>query len=160
MGHRYSWGILPQTPVFSLRSACCHWGTAPSLSGLNIHVPKPLLVSQLYPRQRAERSEKTGVWGRITQEVRCPDSFFLYFVRSKNPEAYEGPVSKSALPTTARRAKRENGGLGEDPPGSPMSHLSYRSGNSQRAYEGPNLGRWPTGRRQYDGDSEERSFCM
>jgi hypothetical protein len=33
---------------------------------------KPLLVSQLYPRQRAERSEKTGVWGRIPQEARCP----------------------------------------------------------------------------------------
>jgi hypothetical protein len=32
--------------------------------------PKPLLVSQLYPQQRAERSEKTGVWGRIPQEVR------------------------------------------------------------------------------------------
>jgi hypothetical protein len=31
--------------------------------------------------------------------------------------------SKSALTTTARGAKRENGGLGEDPPGSPMSHL-------------------------------------
>jgi hypothetical protein len=27
--------------------------------------------------------------------------------------------SDGALPTTARRAKRENGGLGEDPPGSP-----------------------------------------
>jgi hypothetical protein len=33
--------------------------------------PKPLLVSQLYPRERAERSEKTGDWGRIPQEVRC-----------------------------------------------------------------------------------------
>jgi len=38
----------------------------------------------------------------------------------------EAPVSKSALPTTARRAKREDGGLGEDPPGSPMSHLHPR----------------------------------
>jgi hypothetical protein len=28
--------------------------------------------------------------------------------------------SDAALPTTARRAKRENGDLGEDPPGSPM----------------------------------------
>jgi hypothetical protein len=26
------------------------------------------------------------------------------------------------LPTTALRAKRENGGLGEDPPGNPMTH--------------------------------------
>jgi hypothetical protein len=25
VGHRASWGILPQTPVFSLRSARCHW---------------------------------------------------------------------------------------------------------------------------------------
>jgi hypothetical protein len=25
--HRTSWGILPQTPVFSVRSACCHWYT-------------------------------------------------------------------------------------------------------------------------------------
>jgi hypothetical protein len=31
--------------------------------------------------------------------------------------------SDGALSTTARRAKRENGGLGEDPPGSPkMTH--------------------------------------
>jgi hypothetical protein len=30
--------------------------------------------------------------------------------------------SDGALHTTARRAKRENGGLGEDPPGSPMTH--------------------------------------
>jgi hypothetical protein len=34
-------------------------------------VSKALLVSQLYPRHSAERSEKTGVWGRIPQEVRC-----------------------------------------------------------------------------------------
>jgi hypothetical protein len=27
-----------------------------------------------------------------------------------------------ALPVTARRAKRENGGLGEDPPGSTMTY--------------------------------------
>jgi hypothetical protein len=27
-------------------------------------------VMELYRRQRAERSEKTGVWGRIPQEVR------------------------------------------------------------------------------------------
>jgi hypothetical protein len=35
--------------------------------------------------------------------------------------ASEGPSevdSDEALPVTARRAKRENGGLGEDPPGS------------------------------------------
>jgi hypothetical protein len=25
VSHRTSWGILPQTPVFSLRSARCHW---------------------------------------------------------------------------------------------------------------------------------------
>jgi hypothetical protein len=25
VSHRASWGILPQTPVFSLRSARCHW---------------------------------------------------------------------------------------------------------------------------------------
>jgi hypothetical protein len=29
--------------------------------------------------------------------------------------------SYGAVPTTARRAKRENGGLGEDPPGSTMT---------------------------------------
>jgi hypothetical protein len=27
VSHRASWGILPQTPVFSLRSARCHWHT-------------------------------------------------------------------------------------------------------------------------------------
>jgi hypothetical protein len=30
--------------------------------------------------------------------------------------------SEGALPVTARRAKRENGGLGEDPPGSTMTY--------------------------------------
>ena len=29
-----------------------------------------------------------------------------------------------AVPVTARRAKRENGGLGEDPPGSPMTYCT------------------------------------
>jgi hypothetical protein len=31
--------------------------------------------------------------------------------------AFARHSSDGALPTTARRAKRENGGLGEDPPG-------------------------------------------
>jgi hypothetical protein len=78
VGHRTSWGILPQTPVFSLRSARCHWGKAPSLSGLEHPGPKPLLVSQLHPRQRAERSEKAGVWGRIPQEARSPTYKDIY----------------------------------------------------------------------------------
>jgi hypothetical protein len=30
--------------------------------------------------------------------------------------------SEGGLPVTARRAKRENGGLGEDPPGSTMTY--------------------------------------
>jgi hypothetical protein len=33
--------------------------------------------------------------------------------------------SDGDLPTTARRAKRENGGLGEDPPGSPMTDHQF-----------------------------------
>jgi hypothetical protein len=32
-----------------------------------------------------------------------------------------------AVPVTARRAKRDNGGLGEDPPGNTMSLLTGRS---------------------------------
>ena len=32
--------------------------------------------------------------------------------------------SDGALPVTARRAKRENGGLGEDPPGSTINLLA------------------------------------
>jgi hypothetical protein len=121
VGHRTSWGNLPQTPVFSLRSARCYWYssiTAPPyliynrldrsegpacrsslgrneyspLIGLGTHpnallvheraLPvtcegpsfpnknKPTAVMELYRRQRAERSEKTGVWGRIPQEAR------------------------------------------------------------------------------------------
>jgi hypothetical protein len=31
-------------------------------------------------------------------------------------------VHDLAVPVTARRAKRENGGLGEDPPGSTMTY--------------------------------------
>jgi hypothetical protein len=33
-----------------------------------------------------------------------------------------GQGSDGAVPVTARRAKRENGGLGEDPPGSTMTY--------------------------------------
>jgi hypothetical protein len=32
VSHRTSWGILPQTPVFSLRSARCHWESSHSWS--------------------------------------------------------------------------------------------------------------------------------
>jgi hypothetical protein len=35
ISHRTSWGILPQTPVFSLRSAHCHWYT--SITSLTEH---------------------------------------------------------------------------------------------------------------------------
>ena len=35
--------------------------------------------------------------------------------------------SDEALPVTAGRAKRENGGLGEDPPGSTITHLQVRA---------------------------------
>jgi hypothetical protein len=34
-------------------------------------------------------------------------------------------MSPLGMPVIARRAKRENGGLGEDPPGSTMTYLSY-----------------------------------
>jgi hypothetical protein len=33
-------------------------------------------------------------------------------------------VSYGAVPVTARRAKRENGGMGEDPPGSTIKNLT------------------------------------
>ena len=44
------------------------------------------------------------------------------------PEISTLHSSDAALPTAARRAKRENGGLGENPPGSPMMthHSSKR----------------------------------
>jgi hypothetical protein len=35
--------------------------------------------------------------------------------------------SDDALPVTAGRAKRENGGLGEDPPGSTITRLQVRT---------------------------------
>jgi hypothetical protein len=44
VSHRTSWGILPQTPVFSLRSARCHWHS--SITALTAHPnPKDLLVT-------------------------------------------------------------------------------------------------------------------
>jgi hypothetical protein len=42
--HRTSWGILPQTPVFSLRSARCHWYSSTTALTEN-PPPKDLLVS-------------------------------------------------------------------------------------------------------------------
>jgi hypothetical protein len=107
VGHRTSWGILPQTPVFSLRSTRSRWyssitaiysiylvvfgqvqrtcwwvigppgGSSPRppfyrCCGLsnNHQMINYTAVMELCPRQHAERSEKTGVWGTIPQEVR------------------------------------------------------------------------------------------
>jgi hypothetical protein len=41
--------------------------------------------------------------------------------RKENDFQAKQHTSDGPLPTTAGRAKRENGGLGEDPPGSPMT---------------------------------------
>jgi hypothetical protein len=38
------------------------------------------------------------------------------------PELSQQTRSDGALPMTVRRAKRENGGLGEDPPGRTMTY--------------------------------------
>jgi hypothetical protein len=54
---------------------------------------------------RPERSELRGVWEAAPLG-----------------KSYEGRYG--AVPTTARRAKRENGGLGEDPPGSTMAYFA------------------------------------
>jgi hypothetical protein len=43
--YRTSWGILPQTPVFSLRSARCHWYSSITLF-TEPPVPKDLLGSR------------------------------------------------------------------------------------------------------------------
>jgi hypothetical protein len=50
-------------------------------------------------------------------------SFLLQSLRIVTAKRALGPSqgSEGALPVTARRAKRENGGLGEDPPGSTMT---------------------------------------
>jgi hypothetical protein len=51
--------------------------------------------------RRPERSKKTGVWGRVPQEV-----YDLLFSQG----------SYGAVPETARRAKREKGRLGKEGP--------------------------------------------
>jgi hypothetical protein len=104
---------------------------------------------ELYPRQRAERSEKNGGLGEdppgspMTDQERTLKLFGLRMAgiptKAKEIRAKRGggwllfkhqinhlQSSDGTLPTTARRAKRENGGLGEDPPGSPMSHQERR----------------------------------
>jgi hypothetical protein len=48
---RASWGILPQTPVFSLRSARAAIGTAPSLPWKYYHVLTGLSDLDVQPRQ-------------------------------------------------------------------------------------------------------------
>jgi hypothetical protein len=47
--------------------------------------------------------------------------------------------SDGALPVTARRAKRENGGLGEDPPGSTMTYGQVKTPEAHTT-----LGLYPT----------------
>ena len=63
-----SWGVKPQTPLVSLRSGL-------RLSGVPImaeqHSKKiNFCLDMLTVDSVRERSEKTGVWGRIPQEVR------------------------------------------------------------------------------------------
>jgi hypothetical protein len=75
--------------------------------------------------RRPERCER-GIWDRAKREngVWWPPR------KSDDPPAdlskdriNQKHSTDGALPrTTARRAKRENGGLGEDPPGKPMTH--------------------------------------
>jgi hypothetical protein len=76
--HRTSWGILPKTPVFSLRSARCHWqslitarqGKASHHSCLTEHLgPKDLLVSNraswgILPQTPFSRFARRTITGR------------------------------------------------------------------------------------------------
>jgi hypothetical protein len=66
---------------------------------------------------RAKRAPGTAdVAARAMHTKRCPSS------RSSGPVNFQVPSSDQALPVTARRAKRENGSLGEDPPGSTLTY--------------------------------------
>jgi hypothetical protein len=61
---------IPRPPFSRFARRAVTWGYSSSITVWTEHPgPKALLVRQLYPRQHAERSEKTGVWGRIPQEV-------------------------------------------------------------------------------------------
>jgi hypothetical protein len=61
--HRASWGIHPQTPVFSLRSACCHW--------------------QVHTKARAKRAR--GVWFPPGKKVRPTYATFIVLPGGSSP---------------------------------------------------------------------------
>jgi hypothetical protein len=72
---------------------------------------------------KAERSEPRGVWGDWPPGKKGYHTCYIY-----RPIRLYMSHSDQALPVTARRAKRENGGLGEDPPGSPIWCLDRSKG--------------------------------
>jgi hypothetical protein len=121
VGHRTSWGILPQTPVFSLRSARCR------------RLSRNHQINQLHSSDGVlpydSTSEARGPAGRSSDFLGDPPPDPRFSLRSarcrglsKIHQINQLRSSDGALPTKARRAKRENGGLGEDPPGSPMTN--------------------------------------
>jgi hypothetical protein len=101
--HRTCWGILPRPP-FSRFARRAVVGRVPSLLCM-------FLFGQLEP------SYLTG---------RAPSSISMSFGCRQTRSDDLLPSSDQALPVTARRAKRENGGLGEDPPGSTLIYIQVR----------------------------------
>jgi hypothetical protein len=66
---------------------------------------------ELYPRQPTERSEKTGVWRRIPQEIRGPTSRSAVPGRSSDL-AFYGHVVLNPLSTLAECQLKLLGGGG------------------------------------------------
>jgi hypothetical protein len=65
--HRTSWGILPQTPVLSLRSACCRWNTS-------------ITVSAEHPGPKDLDVNHRTSWGILPQTSRALIPMYIYYL--------------------------------------------------------------------------------
>ena len=145
VSHRTSWGILPQTPVFSLRSARCHGhGSLETPSPPFFTTPGLASLGPLFYIQNPTKY-KVPSWLLNSTEGCCrlpcyhnklcesKIEYILLVLLSggfakrrfiRGPERSEPggrPNEGEGVSSEACRAKRENGGLGEDPPGSTMT---------------------------------------
>jgi hypothetical protein len=117
--HRTSWGILPQTPVFSLRSV--------KLCDLNHQLSYTYVTERNEPRGSGDVLQKAPSPGpkcRAKPENRGrgedpPGTTMTSNLRESFPQPFCSMVHQ---PSRGQRAERsEPGGLGEDPPGSTMT---------------------------------------
>jgi hypothetical protein len=102
--HRTSWGILPQTPVFSLRSACC----PPGRSDPDV---QPRQLWSCTSDSALSEARKRGSGGG------SPRKYDLHIPRNGRVSGMLLLVSGLLVPCNVRRRRLLQGVWGAGPPG-------------------------------------------